>query len=115
MWMVDPAKMCPKHLMGEHVELHMLIGTLQKDKSVNGFLKKGLIEPASIYKRHDVLAKEMVLREFAHESPLPKISLQSIRMKIRYNGGDYDTKVDVKKAEADLRKRCVRCDFLFSQ
>jgi len=28
MWMTPPAGMCRKHLLGEHVELHMLLGQL---------------------------------------------------------------------------------------
>lgn len=30
MWLVPPSHMCRKHLLGEHVELHMLLGTLKK-------------------------------------------------------------------------------------
>lgn len=28
MWMVDPKIMCRKHLLGEHLELHMLAGCI---------------------------------------------------------------------------------------
>jgi hypothetical protein len=28
MWMVPPKVMCRKHLLGEHVEIHMLAGSL---------------------------------------------------------------------------------------
>ena len=28
MWMVNPGFMCNKHLLGEHVECHMLVGHL---------------------------------------------------------------------------------------
>ena len=38
MWMVDPKKMCRKHLLGEHVEIHMMVGTLLKGRSIDGFL-----------------------------------------------------------------------------
>jgi len=26
MWMLNPKALCRKHLMGEHVEIHMLVG-----------------------------------------------------------------------------------------
>ena len=41
MWMVPPRKMCRKHLLGEHVEIHMAVATLRLGKSVAGFLEKG--------------------------------------------------------------------------
>ena len=44
MWMVEPKKMCRKHLMGEHVEIHMLIGSMRKGKSIKGFIDNGLLE-----------------------------------------------------------------------
>lgn len=36
MWMVDPATMCDRHLLGEHAEIHMAIGTIAKGRSVAG-------------------------------------------------------------------------------
>lgn len=44
MWMIDPKKMCNKHLFGEHVELHMFVGIINKNKSLAGYLKNKLIE-----------------------------------------------------------------------
>jgi len=37
-WMCDPRFMCNKHLFGEHVEHHMFIGTLERKKSINGYI-----------------------------------------------------------------------------
>ena len=71
MWMVDPKKMCRKHLLGEHVEIHMMAGTLLKGRSIDGFLERGLLEPQSARKRHDALAAEMQARGYNHASPLP--------------------------------------------
>lgn len=36
MWNINPRYMCRKHLLGEHVETHMLVGSLRKEKSVQG-------------------------------------------------------------------------------
>ena len=38
MWMVNPEILCRKHLLGEHVELHMLVGWIIKGKSIQGYL-----------------------------------------------------------------------------
>lgn len=34
MWMVPPELMCRQHLLGEHVELHMFVGAINKGTSV---------------------------------------------------------------------------------
>ncbi len=36
--MVDPTIMCRNHLLGEHVEIHMFVGTIDQGQSVRGFL-----------------------------------------------------------------------------
>lgn len=36
MWMLPPETMCRKHLLGEHVELHMLLGSLRRGKTLTG-------------------------------------------------------------------------------
>ena len=33
MWNVDVTKMCNKHLLGEHVEMHMFVGIIIKGTS----------------------------------------------------------------------------------
>ncbi len=71
MWMVDPEIMCQKHLGGEHVECHMLVGSLLKGISLKGYAEKGVLEVHSIKDRHDVLAAEMSRRGMNHKSPLP--------------------------------------------
>jgi hypothetical protein len=50
--MVNPKIMCRQHLLGEHVEIHMFIGTLNRKKSVKGYLEKGLLEIHNLYARH---------------------------------------------------------------
>ena len=41
MWMLPPAGMCRKHLLGEHVELHMLLGSLRRGKIFRAFYLAG--------------------------------------------------------------------------
>ena len=60
MWLVDPKILCQKHLCGEHVEMHMFLGTLKKGKKIDGFLKNNLFEPRVLHKRHEELKEEMI-------------------------------------------------------
>lgn len=98
MWMVDPKKMCRKHLLGEHVEIHMMVGTLLKGRSIEGFLERGLLEPQSARKRHDALAAEMQARGYAHRSPLPQFP--------RYR---CLVRVELERSKTELAARCPDC------
>lgn len=62
--MTKPRLMCRKHLMGEHVEMHMFIGGMRKGISMEGYAENELFEPASLLKRHDDLALEMAARGY---------------------------------------------------
>lgn len=72
MWMINPSCMCQQHLLGEHVELHMTLGCLEKQrwKVIRGLVDKGCLELASLHARHDQLVMEMGLRGLSHKSPL---------------------------------------------
>ena len=96
MWNVDVKKMCNKHLLGEHVEMHMCVGGLDRGKSIKGFVERGLMEVHNVSKRHDKLAKEMKRRGMNHKSPL------------RFKGFKAG-KVDVARSEKELMKRCSEC------
>ena len=52
MWMLPPEMMCRKHLLGEHVELHMLLGSLRRGKNIDGFLAGKLVDPRRMFRRH---------------------------------------------------------------
>lgn len=97
MWMVDPRTMCRQHLLGEHVEIHMLVGTLKRGKSIMGFLDGGLVEPQSIQHRHDALVAEMAVRGYNHKSPLPPLP------------PTVTGSVDTDKSLEDLLTRCPEC------
>lgn len=70
MWLVNPALLCDKHLLGEHVEMHMFAGTILKGTSIRGYVEGGLVETDKIGARHDALADEMQARGMHHRSPL---------------------------------------------
>ena len=103
MWMIPPEKMCRKHLLGEHVELHMLAGHLFRKRNVGGFVKNNLIQVKDISARHDEIAKEMIARGYQHSSPLmqPNVSFLSEEERC------YE--VDKKASNDDLIKRCSEC------
>jgi hypothetical protein len=103
MWMVDPTAMCDQHLLGEHVELHMLAGTLARHRSIDGYVVNGLLEPASMQVRHARLVEEMGRRGFNHRSPLPEAELGYLPPAAR------EARVDADEARRELARRCERC------
>jgi hypothetical protein len=97
--MVDPRLMCDQHLLGEHVELHMFVGTLQKGVSVRGYLEGGLLEPRRMWDRHEELVAEMERRGMRHESPLSMVDV----------GDLAEGAVDAEGSLYELRRRCAAC------
>ncbi len=71
MWMVNPRLMCRKHLLGEHVELHMFVAGIRRGLKLQGYLDKQLLEPHNIVSRHEQIVRELARRGYRHRSPLP--------------------------------------------
>lgn len=108
MWMVEPKIMCMKHLLGEHVELHMFHGTLKKGGNINGYVLKGLVEPFSIPRRHIELVREMERRGYKH-----KTALEMESNTLEYLSNQYKTaKVNVETSRKELVTRCLECQKL---
>ena len=101
MWDVDPILMCNQHLRGEHVEMHMFVGTLNKNISIQGYIDKGLLDPLKINKRHDILVDEMLERGGNHKSPLPTYTLD--------RKWEQLSKIDKNYNIWDLCNRCPYC------
>lgn len=101
--MIDPRKMCNKHLLGEHVETHMFAGTLRLKKSLQGYIEKGLFEYKSLLSRHAALAAELERRNFQHHSPL------EMNWDPLVSPGIEQSHVDPVKSENDLMARCEMC------
>lgn len=97
MWMVNPKVLCRQHLLGEHKELHQLVGSLRKGKSINGHVEKGQVEIHNIKKRHEALVKELLRRGYKHQSTLKKFKSQKLG------------KINVLGNYAELEKRCKEC------
>jgi len=98
MWGVNPALLCDKHLLGEHVEMHMFAGSVRKGISTKGYEQKGLVVLSRIRLRHDALAKEMKRRGMNHRSPMDLIVDGR-------KGGWLDEKKNLK----ELKRRCGEC------
>lgn len=98
MWLVPPQIMCRAHLLGEHVEIHMFIGTINKGGRVSGYIAGGLLEFDSLESRHHDLVSEMLRRGYRHNSPLPEI----------YNTVE-NRKIDVQENIKELCNRCENC------
>lgn len=98
-WHINPKLLCRKHLLGEHVEHHMFIGALQKEKSIQGFIDKGLVEVETLLDRHEELAKELKRRGYNHKSPL------QADKNLLYSAGKVDKEANLR----ELYKRCPKC------
>lgn len=105
-WMVDPRIMCRKHLLGEHVEHHMFVGSINKGKSMDGFLKNNLLEPLALTERHAALVQEMERRGYNHNSPLPVAHFEK-------NDPALLVTIDRQSALDDLIGRCPECRALW--
>lgn len=109
MWMVPTKFMCNQHLLGEHVEHHMLIGSIQKQKSLSGYIDNNCLEPLSIKKRHNELVDEMLKRNIKHNSPLPDYDIGYL------TNAQLAHKIDSEKSLHDLINRCSGCKRKFLQ
>lgn len=97
MWNVPPEVLCDQHLLGEHVEMHMFAGALEKGLVLRGYVEGGLVELDRIAARHRELAREMRRRGMRHRSAL-------VPRRRRPAG-----RVDVGASLRELARRCPRC------
>lgn len=107
MWLVDPVIMCRRHLLGEHVECHMFLGTIKKGKNIQGYLDRGLFDPGLLQERHDDLAAEINSRGYNHKSPI------ILTEENYYNQLSEEIRkarfVDREQSLKDLLDRCLEC------
>jgi len=90
--------MCRKHLLGEHVETHMIAACLRLGNSLQGYVAKGLIETERLEQRHAALATEIERRGYNHKSPL------TVPSGVRREG-----RVSVAESVRELSRRCPEC------
>lgn len=105
MWMVNPKILCRNHLLGEHNELHKLMGSIKRKRSITGLIQKNCIEPMSIMIRHYQLVEEMEERGYNHSSVL---DFEYWYLKyLPDNESGYH--IDREQALTDLLERCPEC------
>jgi len=76
-WDIAPDKLCRKHLLGEHRELHALYSILLEDKKAyrnHPETKRWEGKLPALKLRHEKLAKEMGKRGYNHKTPLEDTS-----------------------------------------
>lgn len=105
MWGVNPKMLCSRHLLGEHVEMHMFAGCIRKGISLEGYYKNNLLCVNLLKKRHDELADEMLSRGMNHNSPMPEIDLSGLRA----------GKIDIDANTSELITRCFECKKRFNR
>ena len=98
--MIEPRIMCRQHLLGEHLEIHMFVGTIDRGKTVKGYLERGLLEVHNLYARHDELVEEMKRRGYRHCSDVDE----------KWRTVEKRGTVDRKESLEELLKRCPRCN-----
>lgn len=103
MWNVPASMMCDQHLLGEHVELHMVEGSILRNRSLRGFIDRGLIQLPGVWARHWELVAEMRARGMQHSSPLRIERVKWERME------RSTTRPSIEEDEAVLRERCYAC------
>jgi hypothetical protein len=102
-WMINPKILCIKHLLGEHLEHHMFVGTINKGTKVDGYIKNNLLEPLKLRQRHDELAEEINNRGYKHKSTLPIIHLANLTSNQIVHEINKDGELN------DLIGRCEKC------
>ena len=105
MWLCDPKIMCQQHLCGEHVEMHMFLGTLKQGKKIDGYLKNNLFEPLALFSRHEELRREMTDRGYNHKSEMYGVPDVVFNLSEEKNS----IRIDRDKALKDLLDRCPKC------
>jgi hypothetical protein len=96
-WGVNPLIMCRAHLLGEHREMHALVGMIKLGISLKGYVTTGLVDTSMIKERHELLVREMVSRSYNHHTPL------YYRDKLKLGSIDVDYNMQ------DLFYRCGNC------
>ena len=97
-WHVDPRRMCRQHLLGEHVEHHMIAATILSGKSLGRHLELGQIDTRTLKVRHDAIVKEMEARGYNHKSPF-------IQPVVSAPFGWFDAEDNLR----ELLRRCPEC------
>lgn len=106
MWSgVEPSEMCRHHLLGEHKEIHQLVGTINAGRRLGEVSRYVRVE--DVRERHEALVREMTGRGYHHRSPLPPIE-REVRGLEHEPLGDEEHRRELWSRCAECRKRADR-------
>lgn len=105
-WDIPPERLCRKHLLGEHAELHA-VWTILTENRQGGYANHPEVQRwrgklRALYGKHEEIVAEMMARGYQHNSPLdPRLA----------TGAEIqDTFVDSLKEQARiLRDKGCEC------
>lgn len=103
MWMVNLKMLCAQHLLGEHRELHAIVGSLRIKNSFQGYIDNNLVEVKSITERHQYIVEEMTVRGYKHKSPLEEPDFNYLPEEHK------NFRVNKESSFSDLYNRCEMC------
>jgi DNA-binding winged helix-turn-helix (wHTH) protein len=106
-WDLPPEKLCKKHLLGEHSELHAIwsiITNVKKGYSFHPEVTRWKGKLKALYIKHEEIVNEMKKRGYKHNSPL------NILLAI---GKDKQDKLidSISKQKMILKNKDCKCKF----
>lgn len=104
-WHTNTELMCREHLLGEHVEHHMFVGSINKGIDVSGYIRDGLLNINTLHERHEEIVQEMLRRGYNHKSPLPEIDQRQL---LRYVDLIPCIPSEISNLQ-ELARRCTTC------
>jgi hypothetical protein len=104
-WGVPVRCMCDKHLLGEHVEMHMFKAVIEAGKKVDGYIRDKLLDTDRVVERHAMLVSQMTVRGMRHQSPMNIVHYPE--------GFVHRTSVVQNESEMELARRCPDCRMRF--
>jgi hypothetical protein len=109
-WGVNPKFLCRKHLLGNHVELHMAVGCILKYRSLKKYVIDGLLSICMLRKRHDQIVTEMTLRGMKHKTELlPFEPIFVNKYESIHHINYYTNNININKNLKELARRCPGC------
>jgi hypothetical protein len=100
MWMINPALLCNKHILGEHGEIHKhRHNFVKKHKMAGRMVYPSQIDPHRQQERHDLIAEEMTRRGMNHKSPYEQPDTSHLPA----------AEIDLDHNLKDLSDRCEGC------
>ena len=105
MWMVLPQYLCRQHLLGQHVECHMILGSMRKGKNLSGY--KNIIFPKYVYVEHLLVAGEMLRRGYNHRSEIDVGEVDELA-KFYFDFPELTDK-HISNNKRELSRRCLVC------